>query len=132
MNLLQPKFPNSAGGRYISFLRVITDSKSSFVVKVTNQSRKEGELMAECTVEKKFPGGDYMFNTYPEDIGHRALCRLLCSKGVRGNYVEWLEAVEDNDESLAEEKRGHSVICFLCVPVGEKEASEWKFKVKIK
>ena len=73
MDLFQPKFPNSTGGRNISFLRIITNGEDSLVLNVTNYLRKEGKTIAECTVEDKFLKGEYSFTTRPRDAGHTEL-----------------------------------------------------------
>lgn len=127
MDLLQPKFPNSTGGRNISFLRIITNGEDSLVLNVTSHLRKESEAIAECTVEEKFFNGEYSFTTCPADGGHRELCRLLCKRGVRGLYLTLLGAIENDNKSLAEAEERNSIICFPCISLGEEEASEWKF-----
>ncbi len=127
MDLFQPIFPNSTGGRNISFLRIITNGEDSLVLNVTSHLRKEGKTIAECTVEDKFSRGEYSFTARPGDAGHRGLCRLLCKKGVRGNYLTWLGAIENDNKPLAEAEEMNSVIRFPCISLGEKEASRWKF-----
>ncbi len=127
MDLLQPKFPNSTGGRYISFLRIITNGEDSLVLNVTNHLRKESEAISECTVTKNVFQGEYSFTTRAGDGGHKELCRLLCKRGVRGNYLTWLGAIENDNKPLAEAEEMNSVIRFPCISLGEKEASKWKF-----
>lgn len=127
MDILQPQFPGSAGGRNISFLRIITNGEDSFVLNVTSHLRKEGEGIAVCAVTKKFLQGEYSFTTRPGDAGHGELCRLLCKRGVRGNYLTWLGAIENENKPLAEAEEMNSVIRFPCISLGEKEASKWKF-----
>jgi len=128
MDILQPKFPGSKGGRNISFLRIITDGEdSSVVLNVPSHLRREGEAIAVCAVTKKFFQGEYFFTTRPEDGGHEDLCRLLCKRGVRGNYLTWLGAIENDNKPLAEAEEMNSVIRFPCISLGEKEASKWKF-----
>ena len=126
MDLLQAKFPGSKGGRYISFLRIMTNGEDSFVFEVTNHLRREGKAIAVCAVQEKFLQGDYFFTTRPEDAGHEELCRLLCKRGVRGNYLTWLGAIENDNKSLAEAEVRNSIICFPCISLGEEEASKWK------
>ena len=125
-DLLQAKFPGSAGGRSISFLRILTNGEDSFVFEVTSHLRKEGKAIAECTVEKKFFEGAYSFTTRPRDAGHEDLCRLLCKRGVRGNYLTWLAAIENKNIPLAEAEEMNSEIRFPCISLGEEEASKWK------
>ncbi len=125
-DLLQVKFPNSVGGRHISFLRILTNGEDSFVFEVTSHLRKEGEAIAECTVEDKFLNGEYSFTACPRDAGHTELCRLLCKRGVKGNYLTWLGAIENDNKPLAEAEEMNSVIRFPCISLGEKEASRWK------
>ncbi len=126
MDLLQPKFPNSAGGRYISFLRIITNGEDSFVLNVTSHLRKEGEGIAVCAVTEQFLKGEYSFITRPGDAGHRELCGLLCKRGVRGNYLTWLGDIENDNKPLDEAEEMNSVIRFPCISLGEEEASKWK------
>ena len=127
MDILQPQFPGSAGGRNISFLRIITNGEDSFVLNVTSHLRKEGEGIAVCAVTEKFLQGEYSFTARPGDAGHTELCRLLCKRGVRGNYLTWLGAIENDNKPLAEAEEMNSVIRFPCISLGEKEASKWKF-----
>jgi len=126
MQLLQPRFPNSTGGRNISFLKIITNGEDSLVFEVTNHLRKEGKGIAECKVEEKFFDGNYIFTTCPQDAGHKELCKLLCKRGVRGIYLTWRVAIENDNKSLAEAEERNSIICFPCISLGEEEASKWK------
>lgn len=130
MKLLKPRFPHSVGGRSISFLRIVMRPNGSLVVKVTDRIRKEGEAIASCTVEEKLVDECYQFITMVEDTGHRELCCLLRENGIRGTYREWLEAVENGDESQTGDKRHLSGICFECDLIDGDEAAGWKFKLR--
>lgn len=129
MDLLLPHFPNSVGGRVISFLRIAKSGDTSFVVRVTNQNKKYGEIIARCGMGRNLVDGSYVFITTIEHSGHMELCRLLRRNGIKGNYLEWLKAVENGDESLAEEKKELSLISFDCDTIEEKEASGWKLEL---
>lgn len=130
MELLQPHFPNSAGGRVIYFLRIAKSGDDSYVAKVNDRIKKYAEIIARCRPESSWiDEGCYKFFTTIGDSGHRELCQLLQRNGIRGRYVEWLEAVENGNESWAEEKESLSEISFDCDPIEEEEASRWRFKL---
>lgn len=126
MEVFQPRFPISVGGRYISFLRIGKAEDISFVMKITNQNKKHGEIIAECRLERDLVDGSYEFITTTEHAGHIDLCRLLQKKGVSGRYAEWLYAVENGDETSAKEKESLSEISFECLFIGK--VSDWKFE----
>lgn len=132
MKLFQPRFPDSVGGKAISFLRVIQSEEGNFVAQVTDRDRKEGKIIAVCTIKEEPSGDCYSFNTAVGYVGHRELCHLMHENGVKGKYREWLLAVEKDYEALAKETEWAASICFPCDLVEDKDAKGWKFKMEKK
>ncbi len=127
MKLFQPRFPNSVGGRLITFLRIVQKPSGSLVMRVIDPYKKKGEVIAKCKVEER-QDGSYLFSTTPQDAGHRDLCCLLRAQGIRGHYIGWLEAVESGD-SMTWEKERDSGIVFECNLIEEGEELGWKVKM---
>ena len=67
MIFFQPRFPFSVGRRSIHFLKAIKVNGTSAVLKVTDRSKKEAKVIAECKIEKNF-SGSRVFITTPDDI----------------------------------------------------------------
>jgi hypothetical protein len=124
MILLQPRFPYQKGGNHISFLKIIKDGESSLVLKVLNERKRKSEAIAICNVGIS-KNGSLMFITTPDDEGHEEFCRLLCRNGIKGNYREWLKAVDEGDEDRAENNKSLAVISFECDPIDKEEAAKW-------
>ncbi|TET73856.1 MAG: hypothetical protein E3J56_03455 [Candidatus Aminicenantes bacterium] len=125
--LLQPRFPNSVGGRLITFLRVVQKPSGSFVMRVVDPYKKTGKVVAKCTVDER-QDGSYFFETTTQDVGHKDLCCLLRTQGIRGRYMAWLEAVE-SEEPMTWEKERDSGIVFECNLIEEGEEFGWKVKM---
>lgn len=119
--ILQPRFPRSAGGRPIRFLRVLTAKGDGVVLRVTSESLKEASYLADCMVEVVIPEQTYKFTTGPGSPGHRALCRLLRENGVKGSYLNWFEAKEAGGHPPHEYER-RAIICFEA----DVETKNWK------
>lgn len=124
--LLQPRFPNSVGGRLITFLRIVQKPSGSFVIRVIDPYKKYGEVVAKCKVDER-QDGSYLFATSVHDAGHKDLCCLLRTQGIRGRYIAWLEAVESGD-SMTWEKERDSGISFECDLIEEGDKLGWKVK----
>ena len=129
MILLLPKFPPSRGQRHIYYIRVYVDEEGTgWVIKVTDRLKRLGQIIATCGVQKPMVG-DHVFVSTVQNIGHRALCALLCANGVRGFYLNWLRAVERGDLEEARNLETRAGISFRCDVVEEEEAKRWKVTV---
>lgn len=126
--LYQPQFPNSKGGRPISFLRIVKDGEDCLVAKVISHIHRRAEVIATCRIEEGFRC--ISFKTTTADYGHQELCELLELKGVGGKYREWLLAKKNGYKALEEENRGLSTIRFECDPVDGDEAKDWLRKLE--
>jgi len=125
--MFQPRFPGSVSGRDINFLRIIRENGLCAVTKVTHHINQTLKVVAGCTIRDDFRGRQ-VFVTSPDDVGHLALCKLLFSKGINGNYLSWLLAVENKDDEKARENRNSATISFELESISEKTASEWTLK----
>ena len=124
MQIFQPKYPRTVGGRPIRFLRVVRANGICALAKITDHLKKIGEVVAACKITRNFEG-TYTFKTAPGDAGHQDLCYLLEGQGLKGKYQEWLRAIEAGHDQFAEENSSLAVIAFECDVIDEEEASAW-------
>ena len=124
MQIFQPKYPRSVGGNPIRFLRVVRVNDICAVAKIIDHREKTGEVISACSITRTFEG-TYSFKTEPGCVGHEDLCILLKRQGLKGKYIDWLEAVEAGLDQAAERRRPFAVIAFECDLIDEKEASAW-------
>ncbi|MFC2166882.1 hypothetical protein ACFLQZ_02845 [Acidobacteriota bacterium] len=124
MQIFQPKYPSSVGGKPISFLRIVRSGEICAVAKIIDHLEKIAEVIAKCTITRNFVG-TYFFKTEPGEAGHEDLCILLERQGLKGKYRDWLRAVEAGLDQLAEQKSSLAVIAFECDLIDENEASSW-------
>jgi hypothetical protein len=123
--LFQPHFPVHIGGYPIKSLRVTKTDAGCFVVEVTDSMRKKGAIIAACKIEEDSQSSGYFFTTGHEDAGYKELCLLLKRKGVRGKYLECLDAIMCGVADLDEDMKKFSSICFDCKLL-DGEAPYWK------
>jgi hypothetical protein len=103
----------------IPMLRVLGWNDDCRIVEVTNLSKNEGRIIAECD----FNEGAYgpYFTTTTEHRGHLALCRFLLRMGIGGRYKDYLNAVNQNNNTEAEEWSSTSMIRFSLELTGDKK-----------
>ena len=126
--LLHPHFPEKGGGRAIPLLRVLKRPEYCWVVQVTNLFNKMGKAVAECKViNGKF--GLFFVTSY-SDYGHLELCQLLKKMRIKGEYLMWLEAVDNDMEKEEQELRGLSDILFGCRETDE-NPDDWTIQLTL-
>ncbi len=107
-------FPN---GKRLSRARVLGRSEDNWVVAVNDLHKRRGKVIAECELEHRSYG--FVFVTRYDHYGHLDLCRWMRKRGIRGNYTDYLNAIEDGsfendwDAEDAEEIRSESEISFV-------------------
>jgi len=116
-DLYTAHYPKS--GVRIPMLRVLGWNNNCWVVEVTNLSKNEGKIIAKCD----FRIGEYgpYFTTTTEHRGHLALCRFLWRMGIGGRYKDYLNAVNQKNNTEAEEWSSTSMIRFSLELTGDKK-----------
>ena len=94
----------------IPMLRVLYWNDKCWVVEVTKLSKNEGRIIAECDINEGTYGP--YFTTATEHRGHLALCHFLLRMGIGGRYKDYLNAVNQRNDTEAEEWSSTSMIRF--------------------
>jgi len=89
-------------GKPIPFLKVtqkhlLGEVSWGFVIKVRSTFRKEGDIIAQCSIEEG-ASGRLCFSVGVDDPGHLELCQFLAEKGMTGRFRDWLDAQQKGHE----------------------------------
>lgn len=107
-DLFTVHYPKS--GVKIPMLRVLVLNDDCRVVEATNLSKNEGRIIAECEFNVRPYGSYFTANTWHQ--GHLVLCRFLWRIGIGGRYKDYLNAVNQGNDTEAEEWSSTSMIRF--------------------